>query len=220
MQSVRCLSLCSVGRLGRVLIKGSGICISKNTQKTKRAISTKVEEDVLSDARVMGKLRFSVEAEQLLENLWEVNPDIHEILQQADTLEKARDGVYSYLDKLERCVFELDNPLHVLENAIVRDAVRVFRSIIGPINERRTGESALDCLWKLANERRSELKREIHVGFLMEMINLFKAVSGKSGIYSEEHGIGRGVPEFLRLEGRKAAEKRFAELDQMAAEYA
>ena len=145
--------------LGTGIGKGERNMHLKNTQKTKKAISTKVEEDVLSDARVMGKSRFSVEAEQLLENLWEVNPDLHEILQQADTLEKARDGVYTYLDKLERCVFELDNPLHVLENAIVRDAVRVFRSIIGPINERRTGESALDCLWKLANERRAELKR-------------------------------------------------------------
>ncbi len=185
-------------------------------KQKKNPVSTKVGEDSFSDALDMRKARFSVEAEQLLESLWEQVPQIHEILQQARSLEKAREEVYRYLEKVDRRVFDLDNPLHPLENATIRDAVRVFRSIIGPINEKRTGVSALDCLWKLARERRAELRWEVTCGFLAEMLHFFKAIGGHSGIYREDQGIERGVPEFLKLEGRAAALNRSEQLDEMA----
>jgi len=112
-------------------------------------------------------------------------------------------------------VFAVDNDLHILEKTTVRECIRVFRSIIGPINEVRTEFSALDSLWKLAGGRREELETEVSVGFLMEFINLFRGVIGKSNIYLENGEVKRGIPEFLQMKGRDAASARMDILDDL-----
>ncbi|OPX21881.1 MAG: KamA family radical SAM protein [Planctomycetales bacterium 4484_113] len=165
----------------------------------------------------MEKPRFVVDYDKYLRLLWEANPEICDLLKQSPTLAKARDALYSYLERAERDVFALDNRLHILEKATVRDCVQVFKSIIGPINEKRTGVSALDCLWKLARNKQRSLKWEVSVGFLMEFINLFRGVIGKANIYREHEAVQKGIPDFLRLKGREAAEKRSERLDEMAA---
>jgi len=182
-----------------------------------RAISTKiVENDVITDVLEMEKPQFVVDYDKYLNTLWDANPDIHQLLQNAASLEEARDALYSYLEKAERAVFDVDNDMHILEKGTVRDGIRVFKSIIGPINEKRTEVSALDCLWKLANDRQEELQWEVQVGFLMEFINLFRGVAGKSNIYKEQDSVKKGIPDFLRLEAREAAIKRSEELDEVA----
>jgi lysine 2,3-aminomutase len=182
----------------------------------KKSISTRFEEDVIADALDMDAPKYSVSTEHLLQRLWDANPALSDVLENADSLEQARNEVFSYLDGIERKIFDLDNPKHILENAIVRDAAKVFRSIIGPINEKRTNVSALDCLWKLATDQRNDLKWEVRDAFLREMLHLFMAVAGRSGVYSESNGLGRDVPEFLKLEGREAALKRTEQLDHQA----
>ncbi|UCG53839.1 MAG: KamA family radical SAM protein [Candidatus Latescibacterota bacterium] len=147
--------------------------------------------------------------------LWEANPELHEILGRGTSLEQARDSVFAYLERNERAVFNPDNPFHILEKATVRDCIRVFKSIIGPINEKRAEFSALECLWKLASGRREELPTEVSVGFLMEFIHLFRGVAGKSNLYREKEEVRRGIPDFLRLDGRKAALARSDMLDEM-----
>jgi lysine 2,3-aminomutase len=118
--------------------------------------------------------------------------------------------MFSYLERAERAIFDVDNDLHILEKATVRECIRVFKSIIGPVNEFRTQVSALDCLWKLAKRKRKELKEEVSVGFLMEFINLFRGVAGKSNIYLETQEVKKGIPDFLLLEGREAAATKWA----------
>jgi lysine 2,3-aminomutase len=110
-------------------------------------------------------------------------------------------------------VFAVDNDLHILEKSTVRECIRVFRSIIGPINEFRTEFSALESIWKLANNKRSDLKSDISVGFILEFINLFRGVTGKSNIYLENIQVKKGIPEFLKLKGKKAALLRMEMLD-------
>ena len=109
----------------------------------------------------------------------------------------------------------MDNNLHILEKATVRECIRVFKSIIGPVNEYRTNFSALDCLWKLANEKKEKLAHDISVGFLEEFINLVRGVAGKSNIYFESERAKKGIPDFFKLEGREAAEARSEILDDM-----
>jgi lysine 2,3-aminomutase len=183
----------------------------------RQRLQTKIIDDVFTDAVDMVKPKFEVDYDAYLERLWEVNPELHAVLRAAPDLESARDAVYAYLERAERRVFDLDNDLHILEKATVRECIRVFKSIIGPINERRTGMSALDCLWKLAQNRRDELEPQVSVGFLMEFINLFRGVAGKSNIYFETGEAKRGIPEFLRLGGREAAEARTEILDDIGA---
>ncbi|MCP4715081.1 MAG: KamA family radical SAM protein [Deltaproteobacteria bacterium] len=164
----------------------------------------------------MEKPRFVVDYDQYLQLLWDANPQLFELLKRQESLESARDAVYTYLEKAERDVFGLTNELHILEKSTVRESIRIFKSIIGPINEMRTEVSALDCLWKLACGRRAELQHDVTVAFIMEFINLFRGVSGKSNIYRENEEVKKGVPDFLRLQGREAALKRCEVLDDMA----
>ncbi len=182
---------------------------------THKPIQTKIIDDVFSDAVEMVKPKFEVDYEAYLSRLWEANPAIYSILKNADTLETARDKVYEYLEKAEREIFKVENDLHILEKATVRECIRTFKSIIGPVNEYRTKVSALDCLWKLAREKREDLKLEVSVGFIMEFINLFRGVAGKSNIYFETQEAKKGIPEFLKLEGRDASEKRTEILDSL-----
>lgn len=191
---------------------------AKTTKKAMRAVSTRiVENEVFTDVLELEKPRFVVDYDEYLNRLWEANPKLHRILQGSGTLKQARDNVYSYLEASERAIFAEDNELHILEKGTVRDCIRVFKSIIGPINEKRTGVSALDCLWKLAKGKRAKLRWEVSVGFLLEFINLFRGVAGKSNIYREHEEIMKGIPEFLRLEGRDAAQERNDRLEDMAA---
>jgi len=183
--------------------------------RSKQVIRTKTIDDVFTDAIEMVKPRFEVNYDEYLKRLWEANQEIYKLLKEAPDLEKARDDFYSYLEKAERRIFEVDNDFHILEKATVRECIRVVKSIIGPVNEYRTGVSALDCLWKLAGERREELKHEVSVGFLMEFINLFRGVAGKSNIYFETEEAKKGIPDFLRLEGREAADARTEILDEL-----
>jgi len=180
-----------------------------------KPITTKIIDDVFTDSVAMVKPKFEVNYDAYLDHLWKANPDIYKLLKSSKSLSEAREKLYSYLEKSERAIFDLDNDFHLLEKATVRECIRVFRSIIGPINEYRTGVSALDNLWKLATDKRDELKNEVSAGFLMEFINLFRGVAGKSNIYMESKEVKKGIPEFLKLEGRKAAEARSDILDDL-----
>jgi lysine 2,3-aminomutase len=180
-----------------------------------KAVSTTIIDDVFTDSVAIVKTVFKIDYDACLGRLWEANPEICTILKKAPDLESARNGIYNYLERSERAVFNVDNDLHILEKATVRDCIRVFKSIIGPINEFRTGVSALDCLWKLARDKREELPFQASVGFLMEFINLFRGVAGKSNIYLESREVRKGIPDFLRLEGRDAADARTEILDDM-----
>ena len=178
-------------------------------------VTTKILDDVLTDEVSLFKPHFDVDYNAYLQRLWQSNPDIYEILKNAPDLESARDAVYSYLEKAERSIFATSNDLHILEKATVRDCIRVFKSIIGQINEFRVEFSALDCLWKLAREKRDELPSKISVGFILEFINLFRGVVGKSHIYLENDQVKKGVPDFLKMKGREAATVRMDILDDL-----
>lgn len=192
----------------------------KKRYSTKRVprlkwLSTILLDDVFTDEVNLFKPHFELNYEAYVQRLWDSNPDIYQLLKSADALETARDALYNYLDKSERKVFEIGNDLHILEKATVRECIRVFRSIIGPVNEHRTGSSALDTLWKLAQDRQAELKEKFSVGFLLEFIALFRGVIGKSNIYREDMQEKKGIPEFLKMKGREAALARVEILDEM-----
>jgi len=191
---------------------------SKSLQnKTMKRFHTKIIDDVFTDAIEMIKPKFEVDYEAYLDRLWEANPDIFQILGKADNLEDARESLFSYLEKAEREIFNLENDLHILEKALVRQVIGTFKSIIGPINEYRTSFSALSTLWKLARGKTKECSGDISVGFIMEFINLFRGVIGQSNIYFETQEAKKGIPDFLRLEGQKAADVRTEILDEMGA---
>ncbi len=180
-------------------------------------VQTKIIDDVFTDEIEMIKPRFEVDYKAYLDRLWEANPEIHKNLKKAATLEKARDSLYAYLIKAERDIFQIENDLHILEKATVRECVRAFKSIIGPVNEYRTGDSALKYLWELAKNKKRDTKPKVSAGFIMEFISLFRGVAGKSNIYFESKEAKKGIPDFLKLKGREASEARTEILDSIGA---
>jgi lysine 2,3-aminomutase len=179
-------------------------------------IQTRIIDDVFTDAVDIVKPRFEVDIDAYVKRLWEANPDIYQLLKDAAALEEARDQLYTYLEKAERKIFQVDNDLHILEKSTVREAIRVFKSIIGPVNEYRTGVSALNFLFKLSKGQVEEVKHEISAGFLLEFINLFRGVDGRSNIYFESKQAKKGIPDFLQMEGRKASEARTEILNELS----
>lgn len=183
--------------------------------KTLKRFSTKIIDDVFTDEISIFKPKFEVNYGAYVKRLWDANPELYEILKNAADLEAAREGFFSFLEIAERKIFAVDNDLHILEKATVREGIRVFKSIIGPVNEFRTGVSALNILWKLAREKRENIQTEVSVGFLMEFINLFRSVIGQSNIYLENGEVKKHIPDFLKLEGHAAAQARTDILDEL-----
>ncbi|MGD8781426.1 MAG: KamA family radical SAM protein [Ignavibacteria bacterium] len=197
--------------------RDNGKTSTKNIQPPAQLkwITTKILDDVFTDEVSLFKPHFDIDYDAYLQRLWESNNEIYEILKKADRLEKARDDLYAYLEQAERKVFDVANDLHILEKATVRECIRVFRSIIGPVNEFRTEFSALETLWKLAGNKKDELKSKISPGFILEFINLFRGVIGKSNIYLENEQVKKGIPEFFKKKGREAALLRMNILDDL-----
>lgn len=192
------------GREGAVPRKGTGF------------LGTRIVDDVFADSVEMLRTRFDYDYSSYVSMLWGSNSEIHTLLKEAAGLEDARDAMYSYLDKAERRIFDIDNDLHILEKSTVRECIRVMRSIIGPINEKRTDTSALKTLLEMARNG-DEAGKDVSIAFLMEFINLFRGVAGKANIYYESEGAKKGIPDFLLKEGKEASEARTGILDDLGA---
>jgi len=201
-------------------VRDPGIAAVENEPEppdTAPVVSTTIIDDVFTDAVTLLRPRFEVDLDAYLRRLWDANPEIYRLLKEAENVESARDQLYGYLERVERRVFALDNDSHILEKATVRECVRAFRSIIGPINEKRTGSSALKYLWNLARDKSCENDNSVSVGFLMEFISLFRGVVGESNIYLENRELKRSMPGFLEKQGREAAALRMESLDDLGA---
>ncbi len=186
----------------------------------KLVLQTRIIDDVFTDAVDTVKPKFQVNIDAYLERLWEASPAISDILKNASDLESVRESIYSYLEKAERRIFDVDNDLHILEKSTVREAIRVLKSIIGPVNEYRTEFSALDLLLKLARKEQktngTENDTNASPGFILEFINLFRGIEGRSNIYFESKQAKKGIPDFLQLSGRAASEARTSILNELS----
>ena len=182
----------------------------------KQVLHTRIIDDVFTDAVDAVKPRFQVNIDAYLDRLWEASPNIYEILKNSNDLEEAREKIYDYLQKAERKIFDVDNDLHILEKSTVREAIRVMKSIIGPVNEYRTKFSALDMLMKLAKKEKQGIEENISPGFILEFINLFRGLEGRSNIYFESKQAKKGIPDFLQMTGRAASEARTTILNELS----
>lgn len=190
---------------------------TKNEVRSPRTLlQTRIIDDVFTDAVDSVKPRFEVDIDAYVSRLWEANPNVYSLLKEAHDLEQAREQMYSYLERAERKIFDVDNDLHILEKSTVRETIRVLKSIIGPVNEYRTGVSALGYLYKLAQGKTDEVKQEVSPGFLLEFINIFRGIDGRSNIYFESKQAKKGIPDFLQMEGRKASEARTEILNELS----
>ncbi len=150
----------------------------------------------------------------LLGRLWKESPRIHERIVSSRNLAEARESLFEYLFERERHLLSLGCRLHPLEKANTREAVETFKNFLGPVCEKRAGCSTLETLRRLAAGDSSAASP----CFLLEMIHLFRALEGRSGIYGEGKVPADYIPPFLRRKGREAAVERTRALDREASE--
>ena len=161
------------------------------------------------DSRLSNALRFGA-------------PTVFGLLQSSDSLETARERLYSYLDGLERSLFNGTTELPPLEYSMARQCVQVLKNVIARRNEELAGFSTLRALWKLVQ---NELSPDTAVadGFVEEFLHLVRGAAGKSGI--SEGWLGsrlsqQGIEpvDFDRVHGRTAGVARSNYLDAVNAE--
>lgn len=151
---------------------------------------------------------------ELIEMLWECDPDIYTILTSSDNLQDARNKLFDYLNGIERHLFNIYSDEHfkdinILERNNAKESIRVLKNIIRTENEEITNYSALNSLYRVAKKRPKS--DNLSEGFFLEFIFLFKGVNCTSGLYTE-----KDVPLFLRLSGYEAALERTKSLDSYA----
>lgn len=132
------------------------------------------------------KNRLNQSKKELINILWKSDVKIKHLLNHSSNLLIARNNFFEYLNDLERHYFNIRsskkyNLMHIVERNNAKECIRVLKNIIRTENEKLTSYSALDILYKLANNN-SHVLKEISEGFLHEFINLFNGINGKSGI--------------------------------------
>lgn len=138
--------------------------------------------------------------EELVECLWDENPDVKRLLKFSKVLREAHDNFFSYLNYFERSYFNIHSEnysedIPIVERNNAKECIRVMKNIIRTENDRLTGFSAFGLLYGLAcgDEKAFNKAGE---GFLCEMIFLLKGVKAKSEGYlcytaPVEYGEGR-----------------------------
>ena len=166
------------------------------------------------DLRILFKIT-KAEHENILKDefgdLWISNPAVFHLLRNSSNVEDARSGLFDFLNAREQYLLNEDEELHSLEKVVIRDSIAVFKNIISTGNEKKTGNSVLQILFDMAKGQKT--LEDVSEGFILEIIHLFRAVSGLSGIYTQDGSIGK-EPEFVSKRGREAAVCRSDLLDR------
>ncbi len=189
----------------------------KNTKQT-TAGKTRIKSSYIApDQDILLNPPLDGTVDEFLELFYDFHPDIYHLIKNCEDLESARNVLYSYTENAERDLFRLDNHLHDMEKATVREGIRALKSIIGPINEYNTEFSALEVLWNIFSGTDESYKEKIKPAFVIEFIYLFQSIKGKSTVYSKDGKILPAMPEYLLKHGREAAAARMEILDGIGA---
>ena len=129
----------------------------------------------------------------------EISPPLKEILLSSDSVDEKRERISRLLGDLLDATFYDDKTIPPLEWVLMRDTIRVFRSIISPRSERLIGHSFLRYVNDLLHKDDLKDLNGPEQGFLAELEHLLKGLMGKTGIYPKT------IPAFSRHEGQKGS---------------
>lgn len=154
-----------------------------------------------------------------MKELVESNPFIIELLNISNDISEARIKLFEYLyrcDEIQRSSSEL----HPWEKKLTQSYINVFKNIITINNEIKTNCSCLSLIFKILHRFNSEsYMDDVNDSFLVEMIYLFKGVTGEFDFYSRSDESKLNIPGFVNLTGREAALAKAVHLDSIASKY-
>jgi lysine 2,3-aminomutase len=143
---------------------------------------------------------------------WEAEPEIHILLKESESVESAREKLVSYIEALDWSYRRDYDKIKSWDYILLKEAVRCFKNIISPRNERLSGDSALQYLWKAATTGDCEVADD----FIVEFEHLFKAIKGQSDVYPSRLMGDLTLNDYDKYKGREAAIRRSKFLDQMS----
>ena len=135
-------------------------------------------------------------------------PALKEALLSSASLDVQRGKIREFLSSLIVGTYDDETP--PLEWILVRDAIRVFRTLLSPRSEKLVGYSLLQYIHDLLYKENFKEIEKPSPDFFAELDHLLKGLMGKSGIYPDK------APVFSRHEGKKAAKLRSTDLSRMA----
>jgi lysine 2,3-aminomutase len=135
-------------------------------------------------------------------------PALKEAFLSSPSLDVQRGKIREFLSSLIVKTYDDETP--PLEWILVRDAIRVFRTLLSPRSERLVGYSFLQYIRDLLYMENLKEIEKPSPDFFAELDHLLKGLMGKSGIYPDK------APVFAKHEGKKAAKLRSADLSRMA----
>ena len=138
----------------------------------------------------------------------EVAPPLKEAFLSSASVEVQREKIRDFLSSLIVTTYDDETP--PLEWILVRDSIRVFRTIISLRSEKLVGYSFVQYMHDLLYEENVKDIEKPSPDFFAELEHLFRGLMGKSGIYPDK------APIFTRHEGKKAAKLRSTDLSRMA----
>jgi lysine 2,3-aminomutase len=135
-------------------------------------------------------------------------PALKEAFLSNSSIDVQREKIKNFLSNLIVTTYDDETP--PLEWILVRNAIRVFRTILSPRSERLVGYSFLQYMNDLLHKENLKNIEKPSPDFFAELEHLFRGLMGKSGIYPDK------APVFSRHEGKKAAKLRSTDLSRMA----
>ncbi len=138
----------------------------------------------------------------------DVAPVLKETFLSSSSIDVQRERIRDFLSSLIVTTYDDETP--PLEWILVRDAIRVFRTLLSPRSEKLVGYSLLQYINDLLYKENFKEIEEPSPDFFAELEHLFRGLMGKSGIYPDK------APVFTRHEGKKAAKLRSSDLSRMA----
>lgn len=135
-------------------------------------------------------------------------PALKEALLSSPSLDVQRGKIRDFLSSLIVATYEDETP--PLEWILVRDAIRVFRTLLSPRSEKLVRYSFLRYIRDLLYMENLKEIEKPSPDFFAELDHLLKGLMGKSGIYPDK------APVFAKHEGQKAAKLRSSDLSRMA----
>jgi len=137
------------------------------------------------------------------------NPVLIEMLSGLNTLEEAREAVFSHIIRHETETLSEVEARHPMERAVARRCLHALKNIFSLRSETLSGFSALEALRKMA----VGMEPGVEQAFVEEMRHLFRGMRGATGIYGAYE-----TGEETAAGGRSAARIRSDALDEIAAQ--
>jgi lysine 2,3-aminomutase len=145
-----------------------------------------------------------------LRNILSIAPQLHDIIESSDTVEKKKENVRTWLSDILVETYKDNSSIEALEYILAREAINIFQKIVSDRSEKLAGYSLIGYLVTLLTDSGNDVFERPTAGFFAELEHLVKGIMGKTGIYDDK------APAFSKHKGRKAARMRSADLSRMA----